>query len=136
MKANAILEGFVKVHAACHTGARRASLIWGGGSHRISVALHSIVTFALRNPPQVSKKLGIALAGAIATNSFDESGMGLGSYVPRNDLDDDEDAPWAAIKVQLARQGWGYLGHGEYGETGGLAPEDCEGGYGLDDDSD
>ena len=32
---------------------------------------------------------------------------------------------WKALKVDLARGGWGYVGHGEYGETFGVAIEDC-----------
>ena len=37
------------------------------------------------------------------------------------------DGGWAALKVELARAGWGYVGHGDYGDSCGVSPEDCEG---------
>lgn len=100
--------------------------------------MHALAALALSRDPPISKALGVALAEAVATNKFDEEGEGFRPagtfswpYVPKDDTGD-RPAVWATLKVRLARAGWGYIGHGEYGgETGGVAPEDCEDGQGY-----
>ena len=142
-----MLEGFVAVHATFHAPISHGDLLAGSGAgdQRISVALRTLVARALSRKPQLSNKTGIALAEALATNTFAERGEGrsrpAGSfswpYVAPIEDDAEEGgtgvgesphvaARWALLKISLARLGWGYVGHGSYGETGGIAPEDCE----------
>ena len=142
-----MLEDFVAVHATFHAPIIHGDLLAGSGAgdQRISVALRTLVARALSRKPQLSNKTGIALAEALATNTFAERGEGrsrpAGSFswpyvAPiENDVEEggegegkDEGSPqqWAVLKISLAHQGWGYVGHGLYGETGVIAPEDCE----------
>jgi hypothetical protein len=87
---------------------------------------------------------GVALAEILATLKLEEAGEGLnGVLVPRAEwtwrrmgladsrVEEEESRrqgglTWRDLRVRLARIGFGYIGHGEYGASGGYAFEDFE----------